>query len=197
MKKLLGILVLGLFLITPSQADDIRDFQIEGMSVGDSLLDYYNKDKIEIKRKFFKTGKGVNKEYSRVLFSDDSFKVYDRVAIYFKSSDDRYIIQSITGRNYYPNNIDDCYQTQNKIVKEIEKLIPKAQKKDLGTYKHPADPIGLSLIKAINFYPIDNSAVHIACYDFSKEKENSSKDRLSVSVGSSEYVDFQKHRAFK
>ena len=41
MKKLLGILVLGLFLITPSQADDIRDFQIEGMSIGDSLLDYY------------------------------------------------------------------------------------------------------------------------------------------------------------
>ncbi|SVD37659.1 uncharacterized protein METZ01_LOCUS390513, partial [marine metagenome] len=25
MKKLLGIVVLGLFLITPSQADDIRD----------------------------------------------------------------------------------------------------------------------------------------------------------------------------
>ena len=42
MKKLLGIVVLGLFLITPSQADDIRDFQIEGMSIGDSLLDYYS-----------------------------------------------------------------------------------------------------------------------------------------------------------
>ena len=42
MKKLLGILVLGLLLITPSQADDIRDFQIEGMSLGDSLLDYFN-----------------------------------------------------------------------------------------------------------------------------------------------------------
>jgi len=40
MKKLLAILVLGLFLTTPSQADDIRDFQIEGISIGDSLLDY-------------------------------------------------------------------------------------------------------------------------------------------------------------
>ena len=47
MKKLLGILVLGLFLITPSQADDIRDFQIEGMSIGDSLLDYFGEDKIK------------------------------------------------------------------------------------------------------------------------------------------------------
>ena len=43
--KLMKRLSLYLFLIlfalpTPSQADDIRDFQIEGMSVGDSLLDF-------------------------------------------------------------------------------------------------------------------------------------------------------------
>ena len=46
MKNLLGILVLSLFLITPSQADDIRDFQIEGMSIGDSALDYFSEEKI-------------------------------------------------------------------------------------------------------------------------------------------------------
>ena len=46
MKKFLGILVLGLFLITPSRADDIRDFQIEGMSLGDSLLDYFSESEI-------------------------------------------------------------------------------------------------------------------------------------------------------
>ena len=38
MKKLLAIVVLGLCLITPSLADDISDFEIEGMSIGDSLL---------------------------------------------------------------------------------------------------------------------------------------------------------------
>ena len=47
MKKLLGIVVLGLFLITPSQADDISDFEIEGMSIGDSLLDYFSESKIK------------------------------------------------------------------------------------------------------------------------------------------------------
>ena len=53
MKRFLAILVLGLFLITPSWADDIRDFQIEGMSVGDSLLDYFSEEKI--KDNIFKT----------------------------------------------------------------------------------------------------------------------------------------------
>ena len=47
MKKLLAILVLGLFLITPSQGDDVQDFQIEGMSIGDSLLDYMTEKEIK------------------------------------------------------------------------------------------------------------------------------------------------------
>ena len=47
MKKLLGIMFLGLLLITPSQADDIRDFQIEGISIGDSLLDYFSEEEIK------------------------------------------------------------------------------------------------------------------------------------------------------
>ena len=51
MKKFLGILVLGLFLITPSQADDIRDLEIEGMSIGDSLLKYIDQAEIVKKMK--------------------------------------------------------------------------------------------------------------------------------------------------
>ena len=46
-KKLLGILFLSLFFTTPLKADDIRDFQIEGMSIGDSLLDYFSEEKIK------------------------------------------------------------------------------------------------------------------------------------------------------
>ena len=46
MKKLLGILVLGLFLITPSQANDISDFEIDGISIGDSILNFISEDVI-------------------------------------------------------------------------------------------------------------------------------------------------------
>ena len=47
MKKLLAIIILNLCFIIPSQANDIRDFQIEGISIGDSLLDYFNEDIIK------------------------------------------------------------------------------------------------------------------------------------------------------
>ena len=46
MKRLLGIVVLGLLLSTNAYADDISDFQIEGMSLGDSALKYYSEDEI-------------------------------------------------------------------------------------------------------------------------------------------------------
>ena len=48
MKRLLLILILTLSFQSWGKADDIRDFQIEGMSIGDSLLDYFNKDKIQL-----------------------------------------------------------------------------------------------------------------------------------------------------
>ena len=41
MIRFLLILILTLSMQSWTKADDIRDFQIEGMSVGDNLLDYF------------------------------------------------------------------------------------------------------------------------------------------------------------
>ena len=46
MKKLLLILILTLSFQSWIKADDIRDFEIEGMSIGDSALDYFSEKKI-------------------------------------------------------------------------------------------------------------------------------------------------------
>ena len=42
MKRLLLILILTFSFQTLSKADDIRDFEIEGISIGDSLLEYFS-----------------------------------------------------------------------------------------------------------------------------------------------------------
>ena len=41
MRVFVAVLVLIFSLQSLTKADDIRDFEIEGMSIGDSLLDYY------------------------------------------------------------------------------------------------------------------------------------------------------------
>ena len=47
MKQLLVIIILNLFFISQSQADNIKDFEVEGISVGDSLLKYFLESEIK------------------------------------------------------------------------------------------------------------------------------------------------------
>ena len=47
MKKLLAIIVLGLFCSYSVLADNIKNYEIEGMSIGDSLLDFMSESEIK------------------------------------------------------------------------------------------------------------------------------------------------------
>ena len=96
MKILLTLLVL--FFSSSTFADDISDFQIEGMSVGDSLLDYLNKDRIALKTVFEKE-QGSNKEIGFIYFDNDNgnFKNYRRLKISYEVNAKDYKILSITG----------------------------------------------------------------------------------------------------
>ena len=47
MRIFLTVLVLIFSLQSWTKADDIRDFEIEGISIGDSLLDHFSKSNIE------------------------------------------------------------------------------------------------------------------------------------------------------
>ena len=71
MKRLLTILILIFTLQTPSQADDIRDFQIEGMSIGDSLLDYFSKEDL---KNFDKTYYPKSKKWALFIWKNTSFE---------------------------------------------------------------------------------------------------------------------------
>ena len=46
MKRIVAIIFLNLLFVTSSQATDIRDFQIEGISIGDNLIDYMSQKEI-------------------------------------------------------------------------------------------------------------------------------------------------------
>ena len=120
MKKAIGILVLVFFLITPSQADDIRDFQIEGMSMGDSFLDYFSEE--EIKKNsgdYYK-----NKTFTPFeIYKKPFFKVYEFVGGAFKTEDNNYIFHHIKGVIEYPNDIKSCYKKMDEISKEISEIL--------------------------------------------------------------------------
>ena len=64
-KIFLTIIVLIFSLQSWTKADDIRDFQIEGMSIGDSLLDYFTKNEIK------KSSKSYYKNKKTFLIQDE------------------------------------------------------------------------------------------------------------------------------
>ena len=92
MRVLLFVLVLIFSLQSLTKADDIRDFEIEGMSIGDSALDYYNeKDILNGKVNWYKK----DDFYPIVIELDNSN--YQAIQIHFKKNDKNFIIQSIGG----------------------------------------------------------------------------------------------------
>ena len=101
-------MVLGLFLITPSWADDITDFQIEGISLGDNALDFIiDEDKID--KKFWP---GSKKYYSFDLGQNSKikFETYDNMQFIVKNGDKKYKLQGIKGYIYYRNDIIGCFE---------------------------------------------------------------------------------------
>ena len=196
MKKLSTCLFLILFsLSAPSFADDIRDFQIEGISIGDSLLDYMSKKEI---KKY--TGKNYYKvdKFLVANFSLPSFETYDSVQVNYKKNDNKYIIHSIGGDIYYYNNIEDCYKKKDEIVAEISETLKSFKKKDLGRVRQSYDKIGKSYVTGISFSSSSNDDIHVACYDWSEEikKAKNIPDYLRVGIASGEFDFFINNEAY-
>ena len=103
MRVFIAVLVLIFSLQSLTKADDIRDFEIEGMSIGDSALDYFSEKKI---LEEFETGKDEY-NYTDQKFADvykyGGMELYDRIVVSVKRKDKKYIIYRVTGQTDYEN----------------------------------------------------------------------------------------------
>ena len=197
--KLMKRLSLYLFLIfftlqTPSQADDIRDFQIEGISIGDSLLD-------------IATEKEINKAKSSEQFPNDKFiiyyleelkplKNYDWVSVTTKKNEKNYIVTNIGGAISY-KKLDKCLELQKEIQKDVERLF-KANDKQENIYASKQDKTGNSKVYGVQYYlkPYpSNESIAINCYHMT-HASNLEKS-LKVTVNSEEYAYFIINEAYK
>ena len=107
MKTLLTLFVL---LFSSSLfAEDISDFEIEGMSIGDSALDYFSEKKISSLPKHFH--RKSRKFFYVIIGPEKKFKVYDKVILNFKANDKNYKIYALSGVFDYPNSIKQCYKS--------------------------------------------------------------------------------------
>ena len=196
MKKLLGIVLLGLLLITPSKADDIKDYQIEGISIGDSLLDYFNESEL---KKFKRKTAFKDKTFARYLIINhkNHSKKFDAVRIYTKSNDKNHTIYALAGLKQYPNNFKKCLKIRQEIISDINKILSNdiiyKKKEDIKRTRRQ-DKSGKSFDNLI-IYDFNNGDQMIAmCIDWSKKVKY--VDMLELNILSSEYKDWNLKQSF-
>ena len=186
MRIFVSVLLLIFSIQSWTKADDIRDFQIEGMSIGDSLLDYFSKSEIKKKSKFVSRGGKKFKDYSRMRITKN-LNNYDALVISFKTKDKKFIIMAIAGRKYYKKNVNECYDQQKIITKEIEDNISNLNKILMPKDKVRQYPNGNSYITQVWLDPKSGGYIGIQCYDWSPDDNPYNIDRLSVVMFSTEY----------
>ena len=106
MKRLLVIIILTLSFQSSSKADDIRDFEIEGISVGDSLLKIFTEN--EILSNIIDYGYKSDKFTIFEIDSPSKFENYESLQVAFLKKDKNFIIYKISAVIFYDNKIDQC-----------------------------------------------------------------------------------------
>ena len=169
-------------------ADDIRDIEIEGMSIGDSLLDFLSEEEIKNNKvDWYKSDRYI------VIKLIKNYDIYDSLHISFLKSDSNKKITAIDGLVYYKNNIEKCYKKIDNIYEEIKSIVPNLKDEGILTYEHSGDPTGES---KITDYVLENNnydEIQIACYDYSK---SFGKDHLRVGIRLVDYRKFLREEAY-
>ena len=188
MKRLLLILISTFSFQTLAMADDIRDFEIEGMSIGDSLLNFL--DKNEIQKNYFI---GANSKKFVSSYNVDNSKIYDGIQFHYKSLDKKFILYAISGIIEYPNkNIEKCYKKISDIYSEITIMFPNAETEKEILYDAPSDSSGNSKIFEHHFVLNDGSEIKLQCTKWSKkiQSKNNWFSNLRIAVTSKEFIDW-------
>lgn len=184
MRIFLSVIIIIFNLQSKTIADDISDFQIEGISVGDSALNYFSKSELEERERigFIYEKKDF---YSATFYQKNFFEFYDNVQLHLKKNDNNYIIYSVGGQKIYKDhNIKKCHSDMEDALNSIKSYFKKTKVKDTGITDWQFD----SKVKVKSYYVQLNSGdeVAIECYDYPKDYEF--KDDLTISIDTREFV---------
>ena len=204
MKKIFFLIILVLSFQNLSLADNIRYFQIEGMRIGDSALDYFNESQLENNEQGWHNYS--YKEYSTSLMPGKG--IYNWFLVSYKNEDNNFIIKALAGglekKNY---STKECNDNLDVIALDISESFKNTAKEEKKSYKLIADAArtypftGKSIVTSLSFNFLDGAKIILACYNMDKEaKENESfltsilkqNDSFRIEVRSSEFVNYLK-----
>ena len=191
MKFIISLVILIFSLQYLAKAEDIRDFQIDGMSIGDSILLNYSEDQVF---KIINSGSFYDQKgkYYEAYFMPKNNSNYDYIKITWKQNDKNYKIYGIGGIIEFHKNFTKCIDKQKIIIKDIENLFYKAKKTDYGKNKSVYDETGDSYFIETNFEFENGDIARIYCSYWSDKmyKEKNYVHTLNFLLNSAEFLNF-------
>ena len=174
MKKILWIVFLGLFLSTSAHTDNIKDYKIENIGIGDSALDYFNETElVNGELDWFNYS---YKEFATSLVSGKG--IYDWFKISYRSDDDNFKIEGIVGivvKKKYDDT--ECNKELDSAALNISELFKNTKRSKKKLYKveynsrkvfQEANQSGKSTATSISFDFNDRGKIILSCYDMDK-----------------------------
>ncbi len=187
----ISLIIFFLFFSFSLVAEDISDYEIEGMSIGDSLLDFMTIEEInnEIEFVYEKYNNSESKNIAVVNYYKD-LQIYDLLTIDIKANDPKFEITGISGLIIYDNNFDNCLKKQISIFEDLKLSLTDVYFEEFEPYSHEGYPDGDIVLHTKSFFLDINkrSNLEIICWDIS-EKMNI-PNRLDLSLKSHELNDF-------
>ena len=166
-----------------SLADNIRYFQIEGMKIGDSALDYFSQSQLEDNEQGWHNYS--YKEYSTSFMPGKG--IYNWFLVSYKNDDNNFIIQALAGGLEKSNyNNKECNNKIDAVALNISGLYKNTLQEEKKFYKLTADAsrtypfTGKSTVTSLSFNFLDGAKIILACYNMDKESEENESFLKSI-----------------
>jgi len=183
------VFVIVLFLIFSFQswtkANDIKDFEIEGMSVGDNLLNFYSKREIDNFSNYDHLPSNM-----KFRIAEDNKKIgsYDGLQFFYKPKDKKFKIHSIAG-HIFCDSKSKCNNILEEIKLDMETLLT-GKKFIKSSYKHSDDKSGQS-ISSYYYLDVDGGHIKIEFMDWSDKMTWA--DNVNVALNTYEVIDWMQN----
>ena len=175
MKRLLLILILTLSFQTLTKADDIRDFEIEGMSIGDSLLDYYNLNEIK-EQTDEDLYAGTNKKFSAVNIYGVKSDLFMGLQIHHKTNDKKFKIYGIDGIFAFDEDSNYCNKKRSIILDDISDIFSSLKKLEEENVQMASER---GYMDRTQFFFKNEDFIDVVCYKYN-DSANPNHGRLGV-----------------
>ena len=188
MNRLFIIIILTLSFQNFIKADEIRDFEIEGISLGESLLNHYSEEEIQ---SFYKNTSYYRDNIFGVIFVKRNSDIYDRIQITLKPKDKKHKIYALEGIIDFDKKINECNKKREIIINDIKKIFSNYERMDDdGLYE--ADKSKNSFSFSTWFFLETGGFISVECTQMGKEvrEMNGWTDELSISITSEELETF-------